>query len=421
MIPASTFRIFQQPLQTIRRRLPAFPPIVWLVLCGTLLIRTGFFLVWPFLSVILMRRFQLAPSEIGLILGSSALVSSITGFWFGNLSDRFGRRDVMIVGCLGNVAAFVVLALADSVSLYALGTVLIGLARSAVETPVSGLISETIAEPRVRDLAFHWRYFLANVGAAVGPLIGFVFGLAAQQATFMLTAACYFAFAVAILHAFRGNPHRPTGGAPESARFRAAIRVIRADHRFLLVIVSTFLTFAAYAQVESTLIQYVNLDGRSAGIAIATAVVATNGATIIAFQFVLLRMLRDYGLHIRIQAGLLLMIAGFLACAMLPTGGIVPWSAAIFVLSLGEAILFPTLSLQAERLAPPHLRGSYFGALSMSGLGFAVGPPTGGALLELAGGPWTFVITAAAIVLAGRIYWRSHQMRFEARAVIQAD
>jgi MFS family permease len=53
--------------------------------------------------------------------------------------------------------------------------------------------------------------------------------------------------------------------------------------------------------------------------------------------------------------------------------------------------------LTAERLAPSHLRGSYFGALSLSGLGFAVGPFAGGALLELAGGPWTFLMTVAAI------------------------
>ena len=414
MMPALPFWIFQQPLS--RRRFPAFPPIVWLVLGATLLIRTAFFLVWPFLSVILLRRFHLAPTQIGMILGSAALVSSTTGFWFGNLSDRFGRRDVMICGCLGNAVAFVVLALADSVALYALGTFLTGLSRSALESPISGLISETIPDRSVRDLAFHWRYFLANVGAAVGPLIGFVFGLATQQATFMLTAASYLAFGVAILHAFRGNRYRPAGSGAEE-RFRAAVQVIRGDHRFLLVIVSTFLTFAAYAQVESTLIQYVNLDGRNAGIAIATAVVATNGATIITFQFLLLHLLRNHGLHIRIQAGLVLMVAGFLACAALPTGGIMPWIAAIWVLSLGEAILFPTLSLQAERLAPPHLRGSYFGALSLGGLGFAAGPFAGGALLEIAGGPWTFVLTAAAIVLAGRIYWRSHQMGVVATGV----
>lgn len=67
-----------------RKRLPPFPRIVWMVLTGTLLIRTSFFLVWPFLSVILLRRFHIPPSEVGLILGLGALVSSTSAFYLGN-------------------------------------------------------------------------------------------------------------------------------------------------------------------------------------------------------------------------------------------------------------------------------------------------------------------------------------------------
>lgn len=77
---------------------------------------------------------------------------------------------------------------------------------------------------------------------------------------------------------------------------------------------------------------------------------------------------------------------------------------------IGEAILFPTLNLQADHLAPAHLRGSYFGALSLAGLGFAAGPFAGGVLLQYLGGPWTFMITAAMTVLGGVCYWRSHRM-----------
>src|SRR5262245_53738868 len=66
-------------------KLPTFPLLVWLLLAGTLLTRTAFFIVWPFVAIILQQRFQLAPSEIGIILGSAALASSVTGFYLGNL------------------------------------------------------------------------------------------------------------------------------------------------------------------------------------------------------------------------------------------------------------------------------------------------------------------------------------------------
>src|SRR5215210_2151122 len=96
----------------------AFPPLVWIVLGGTLLTRTAFFMVWPFLAVILARDFALRPSRIGSVLGLASLAGALVGFYSGNVSDRFGRRPVMIAGCVSAVIAYSVLALGRSVAAY---------------------------------------------------------------------------------------------------------------------------------------------------------------------------------------------------------------------------------------------------------------------------------------------------------------
>ena len=157
--------------------------------------------------------------------------------------------------------------------------------------------------------------------------------------------------------------------------------------------------------------QYLNLNGREKAIALATAVIATNGVTIILFQFPLLKLLRRYDLGVRIQAGMLLFVAGFLGYSVLPVGSYVAWIAATWVLSMGEAILFPTLNLQADRMAPEHLKGSYFGAITLSNLGFAAGPVLGGVMLQYLGGPITFILTALITLLGGASYWQSGRMR----------
>ena len=392
-------------------KLPAFPVLVWLLLAGTLLTRTAFFLVWPFVAIILQQRFQLAPSEIGVILGSAALSSSVTGFYLGNLSDRFGRRNLMIAGCAGSVAAFLLLATADTVPLYSFGAILVGICRSAIESPGSALMSESIPDQPLRELAFHGRYFLANIGASFGPLMGFVFGLATQQTTFLVTALAYTIFGIVLAYGFRGIPQTRHSNARETARFSQAVRTLNNDHRFLMVILATFLTYVAYAQVESTLVQYLNLNGHQKGVALAAAVITTNGITIILFQFPLLRLLRKHDLDVRIQAGMALFVAGFVAYSILPVGSYLAWMAATWVLSMGEAILFPTLNLQADRMAPEHLKGSYFGAINLSNLGFAVGPLLGGLMLQYLGGPITFLLTALVTLLGGASYWQSSRMR----------
>ena len=124
------------------------------------------------------------------------LTSGLVGFYSGNLSDRFGRRRVMTVGCLGAVGAYVLMATAHSVVAYALGSVLVGLTRAALESPGGALIGDQIQEQTTRQLALHVRYFLINLGGAVGPLAGLFFGLSARQSTFWVTAVVYLGYVI---------------------------------------------------------------------------------------------------------------------------------------------------------------------------------------------------------------------------------
>jgi MFS family permease len=124
----------------------------------------------------------------------------------------------------------------------------------------------------------------------------------------------------------------------------------------------------------------------------------------------LLRLLRPCDLYVRIYAGLALFIAGFVSYVFLPMDSYPGWILGTWVLSMGEAILFPTLNLQADRMASGRLRGSYFGALTLSNLGFSAGPLIGGVMLQTFGGPKTFALTVLIIILGGLSYWQSSRM-----------
>ncbi len=66
--------------------------------------------------------------------------------------------------------------------------------------------------------------------------------------------------------------------------------------------------------------------------------------------------------------------------------------AACFVLSLGEVIAFPTINVQIDRLAPPKLRGAYFGAASLHTLGFVLAPIVGGMIIDSSDAMWLFCL-----------------------------
>jgi MFS family permease len=335
------------------------------------------------------------------------LASGLVGFYAGNLSDRFGRRRIMTAGCFGACCAYALLAMAHTVAAYAVGAFLAGLTRALLESPGSALIGDNIPDQRTRHLALHARYFLINVGGAIGPLLGLVLGLSARQPSFWITAGAYAGYALVLDWGFRRAPERLHSDARKHASFVRAIGVLRRDRRFLLLVGSNFLVMSAYAQQESTLIQYVGQNGSARAVGLVAALLATNALTIVTLQFPLLRLLRGYDLYARTYAGLVPFGAAFVAYAFLPVSGIALWVVATAVLSVGEAILFPTLQLQIDHLAHDQLRGSYFGAAALGGLGFGVGPFVGGAMLGRFGGPTAFSVTAAAVVLSGACYWQS--------------
>lgn len=107
---------------------------------------------------------------------------------------------------------------------------------------------------------------------------------------------------------------------------------------------------------------------------------------------------------------------GFL---MVPVDWPVGWLIACFVLSLGEVIAFPTLNVQIDKLAPAHLRGSYFGAAAIYSLGFAFAPLLGGMIIQMYGSRELFILCLGACAVMIALY--NTVSRHESRKVLDED
>jgi MFS family permease len=106
----------------------------------------------------------------------------------------------------------------------------------------------------------------------------------------------------------------------------------------------------------------------------------------------------------RAMLGIGLMAVAFAMLAVVPITSQYTILFAIIVLSIGEGILFPTINLIIDRMAPEDIKGSYFGASSLAGFGFAIGPLVGGGLLHLGGGTALWWTMAALCVLVAWLY-----------------
>ena len=397
-----------------------FTPLVWIVILGTFMVRTTFFMVWPFLSILLYRDYDLSATLIGLILGATAALSTLVSFYGGWLSDKWGRRNILLFGCLISALSVGLLGLSHQVSWLALGVIGSGLSYGLIDSPGKALMADSLVEPKARELALHLRYFLLNLGAAIGPLLGVSYGLSARQETFLLLSASYLLLGLIFIIGFRLAGCQ--GSRAAGPDMRAVLRVLWLDRGFLLLTLANLLLMLVYAQFESPLIQYLTRAGTPEVEHLIGWLVATNALTIVILQFPLLHLTASWHTKRRLQLGVAFFLGAQLQFALGDTAVWWHWIVAVILLSIGECILFPLLNVLVDQMAPEHLKGSYFGAASMSGLGIAIGALLGGWILANWGGAWLYGVMALLCLAILQLYgWgartpRSARIRAEAES-----
>ncbi|CCN33867.1 putative Permease of the major facilitator superfamily [Vibrio nigripulchritudo SO65] len=398
------------------QRVKRFNFTIWTVLGGTLLARTTYFMAWPYLIVFLYQDYNASALEVGSMLAASAVVGVVSGLYSGYLSDKFGRKWVMISGSLIAVLAYGGIGVASEIWQFFVLLMLCGLMRSMIEAPAKAVIGDNLSDGKDRELALNIRYFVLNLGGAIGPLIGISLALAAPQKLFLVTGTSYLIFALWLWLSFARFPEKRNQEDCEVPDFKATIKVIARDKIFQILLIANLTMMFVYAQLESSLPQVLVRSSVADAATLIASLVLVNTLTIIVFQFPMLKLMEKVPLFKRTQIGMVLMGVGMVGFIATPEDWAIGWGMACFIISLGEVIAFPTLSVQIDQLAPEHLRGSYFGAAALYSLGFAIAPLVGGAMLDKLDADWLWALCGLLCMIMIWLY-----RLVEARTVKQED
>jgi len=391
-------------------RVKQFPPLMWVILFGDFITRGSYYMVWPFLAVILYQKFGISATEVGLILTGAALISVFIGFFGGALSDKLGRKKVMFTTGIVYVISFIWLAFVDTLSGYIMVITLCSMSKAIWDPPTQALVSDILPDMNVRELALQSRYFIVNVGCAIGPIIGVYYGVTGQQSTFLLVAMTFAVWLVMLAISMARHGDIAEHKEESDHSFSDTWCILLQDKMLQCLIAANVVCMFVYAQMDSTLIQYLTRAEVPELMALISSMILANATVIISSQFVLLKMMSALSLTQRVQIGLVLLALSQAWMAMNPVSAYWGWIGAVIVMSFAEAILFPTMNVQIDRLAPSHLRGAYFGAASFYSVGFAIAPFGGGIILDWLGGPWVFGLGGLLIFIVMYLYSILHRM-----------
>ena len=336
----------------------------------------------------------------GVVVATDSLMQFLFAPWWGRLSDRAGRRPVLLLGLAGSVAAYLLFGLAGSVGVLLLSRVVAGATGSTFH--VAQAYVADVTEPSRRGHAMGVLGAAFGVGFTVGPALGALSSRWGNAAPGLLAAAlALLNFAIA----WRTLPESRVRRPPELARLR--VRLVGAPPAVLATAFTVTLAFTAMYVVFPLWTQQVL--GLSRG-AVSGLFVVVGLVTLIVQGRVVGRLVARYGERPVITGGALALAAGF---SMLPfaaaegAGGLTLLLAGVVVLTIGFSLATPALAAHLSRVSGADRQGRALGALqSVSAMARIVGPPLAGLLGAVAGLGTPFFAAAAAALAAAAITTR---------------
>jgi multidrug resistance protein len=360
----------------------------------------GFGIIIPNLAYY-ARDFDASPFQIGLLMATYSVMQFFLCPWWGVLSDRVGRKPILVMGLVGAGLSFVLFGLAWSLPVLFVARILSGALASAALPTAMAYVAD-VTDEKGRGAGMGLMGAAIGLGFTVGPAIGGELSRYGHAVPFLASGALTLATAaLAILILEEPPDHRKVAHA--KIRFAEAM----AGPLGSFFVLAFFVSFAM-AAIETTFPQFI-ADSLGLGAPAMGRMFTILGVILIVLQGGALgRLINAMGEETIMLGGLALNILGCLLLARsLGTGSV---TASLVAAGVGNQIIRPTNSSLISKRTP-YGHGASMGLLdSMDSLGRVLGPLAAGAVYSYGPG-WPFDMAAVALALVAAIFLPSYLRR----------
>lgn len=377
-----------------------FPRQFWVLFGGSLVNAIGGGMVFPFLTLYLHQHLNLSMTFVGLMLtvwSVSSLLGQLAG---GALTDRLGRKKLMVLSLGCSVVLLPLFGIADTTLTAGTVASLLGFTGAMYQPAGDAMVADLVGTGK-RPQAYALIRVVRNLGIAIGPAIGGFLAARSYMFVFSLSAAASLVFFLITVLMIRETKPAVLVVAGER-QTEGGFGDIWRNAPFVTFAIATALVIVASVQLMTVLPVYMK-DQYGLGESFFGWIMSTNAGMVVLLQFPITRATERLPRMALIASGAIIYAVGVMTVAL---GDSFPhFVASMAVATIGEMIVVPTSTAITADLAPANMRGRYMSVLGLTwSLGLGVGPFLGGLVSDQIAPRALWPIMGSAALVGAAIY-----------------
>lgn len=351
---------------------------------------------WVFMGIWAKTHLHASDTQLGVMYLGGALVGGLVGYAAGHISDRIGRRPLILTGWGGQSAILIGFALVGRHTLAGLALGAVAPALGAIGGAADQAMVADLVAPEKHEAGYAATRVASNLGVTFGPPLGGLLLLSHSWIAFFLGGSLLSLAAATV--AWRYLP-RQGKYAPSEPPTRGSFAVIARDRAFLLFLGSSILASMTYVAYEILLpVSLVTTYGLTP--ALWGIVVIVNPVFVTLFQLRLIGWTSRVSSTVKLAVAMPLMGLPFLLLNVSSALPVVLVIVIVFV--VGEMLWIPTSQAAVAAFAPADIRGAYMGAFGSSwAIAWSLGPFLGLQVRHTWGDSTMWACVALVSLLAG--------------------
>lgn len=379
-----------------------YPRDIWIIFYARIITAVGFSVSMPFFSLYMHNELGINMTIVGIILMLATVTGALLGIYGGELSDRRGRKWVMVRSLLWRFVIFAAMGyfIARRANIFIITSLLVANnAFGSFFIPASQSYVADLTTIDRRTTAYGLLRIGGNFGWALGLMLGALLVTIDYSALFYFTSACMLVGAVLLM---RFSKESKYAGAEVGWRRRGIKEIlsVATDRRFLIFTAICTIIFMVWGQLVYPLSVY---SVNSIGITKPqlSILFSINGFLVVFFQYLITTLIPPKKELSGLWVGSIIYGVGYIVVGL--AGGMHLLVLAVVTITIGEMVVTPTSLSYASKIAKAAHTGRYLGFFNLAqSLGWAVAPFVGGILIDTFAGrsPEMWLIISGFAILA---------------------